>query len=238
MHAYDLNMQVPDTPVPANDDESIDAQSAVPQNDRRPNIVIEGNSISFKRSKRRRTTSAEVERPAQKHRVLQTSESTSRRGVSPHTASLRSAVEESDNLTSGPDRKGRPSKRSTPATLRTPEAIDEMALDTSEPESAATPGLRHTRVRELLHLIVNESLRVGGRPESAVAEDTDGGEIIDVRTLKSDGKPSSKVVEWSVDSQVPETIFGRSSIKLGCCISTKADQWMNVTLRSWSLASS
>ncbi|KAL8702932.1 MAG: hypothetical protein Q9201_003886 [Fulgogasparrea decipioides] len=220
VHAYDLNMQVPDTPVPANDDESMDAQSAVSQHDRRPDIVIKGNSISFKRSKRRRTTSAEVERPAHKHRVLHSSESASRRGVSPHTASLRTAVEESDNLTSGQERKGKPGKRSTPATLRTPEPTDEMALDTSEPESAATPGLRHTRVRELLHLIVNESLRVGGRPESAVAEDTDGGEIIDVRTRNSDGKVSSKVVEWSVDPQVPDTIFvdERDLAKLISCV--------------------
>ncbi|KAL8695474.1 MAG: hypothetical protein Q9218_000052 [Villophora microphyllina] len=220
VHAYDLNMQVPDTPVPSNDDESMDAQSAVSQHDRRPNIVIEGNSISFKRSKRRRTTSAETERPANKHRVLRPSEPASHRGVSPHTALLKTAVEESDSLTSGQERKGGHGKRSTPATLRTPEAVDEMALDTSDHESAATPGLRHTRVRELLHLIVNESLRVGGRPESAVAEDTDGGEIIDVRTRNSDGKVSAKAVEWSVDPQVPETIFvdERDLAKLVSCV--------------------
>lgn len=214
VHAYDLNMQVPDTPVPANDDESMEIQSAVSGSDRRPNILIEGNSISFKRSKRRRTTSAEIERPAHRQRVLRSSDSASRRGVSPHTASLKTAVEESDSITSGRERKSREGKRSTPTTLRTPEATDEMALDISEPESVATPGLRHTRVRELLHLIVNESLRVGGRPESAVAEDTDGGEIIEVRTRGSNGKMSSKIVEWSVDSQVPDTIYGKQSTEL------------------------
>ncbi|KAL9605127.1 MAG: hypothetical protein Q9219_000061 [cf. Caloplaca sp. 3 TL-2023] len=220
VHAYDLNMQVPDTPVPPNDDESIENQSAISGGDRRPNIIIEGNSISFKRSKRRRTTSTEVERPAHKHRALQPSDSSSHRGISPHTASLRSAVEESESITNGRERRRRKEQVSTPATLRTPEAIDEMALDTSEPESAATPGLRHTRVRELLHLIVNESLRVGGRPESAVAEDTDGGEIIEVRTRGSNGKVSSKVVEWSVDPQVPDTIYvdERDLAKLVSCV--------------------
>ncbi|KAI4186926.1 MAG: hypothetical protein L6R41_003156 [Letrouitia leprolyta] len=220
VHAYDLNMQVPDTPVPPNDDESMDNQSAVSGSDRRPNIIIEGNSISFKRSKRRRTTSAEVERPVHKHRMIQSSESASGRGVSPHTASLRSAVEESESITNGRERRRRQGILSTPATLRTPEAIDEMALDTSEPESAATPGLRHTRVRELLHLIVNESLRVGGRPESAIAEDTDGGELIEVRTRGSNGKVSSKIVEWSVDSQVPDTIYvdERDLAKLISCV--------------------
>ncbi|KAL8634531.1 MAG: hypothetical protein Q9228_007874, partial [Teloschistes exilis] len=113
VHAYDLNMQVPDTPV-APDDESMDAQSVASLHDRRPNIVIEGNSISFKRSKRRRTTSAEMERPANKHRVLQPSESASERGISPHTAALKTAVEESDSLTSRQERKAGYGERSTP----------------------------------------------------------------------------------------------------------------------------
>lgn len=205
VHAYDLNMQVPDTPIPPNDDESVDALSAISQGEKRPNIFIKGNSISFKRGKRRRTTSAEIERPAYKTRVLHS------RGVSPHTASLKTAVEEGVTLTSGQGGKTRSGHTAPPAALRTQETIDEMALDVSEPEStAATPGLRHTRVRDLLHLVVNESLRVGGRPESAVAEDTDGGEIIEVRTRNSNGKLSTKLVEWSVDPQVPETMFGKS----------------------------
>ncbi|KAL8856992.1 MAG: hypothetical protein Q9178_006397 [Gyalolechia marmorata] len=215
VHAYDLNMQVPDTPIPPNDDESVDAPSAISQGDRRPNIFIKGNSISFQRSKRRRTTSAEIERPAYKHRLLHS------RGVSPHTALLKTAVEESDNITSGQGGEESSGVGSTVATLRNQEALDEMALDTSEPESAAaTPGLRHTKVRDLLHVIVNESLRLGGRPESAVAEETDGGEIIDVRTRNSDGKMSRKIVEWSVDSQVPDTIFvdERDLAKLVSCV--------------------
>lgn len=231
-------MQVPDTPVAQDDDEGMENQSAIVGGDRRPNIIIQGNSISFKRSKRRRTTSAEIERPPHKHRVLQSEDSASRRGVSPHTAALRTAVEESDNITSGQERKSRCGKRSTPATIRTPEAIDEMALDTSEPESAAaTPGLRHTKVRELLHLIVNESLRVGGRPESAVAEDTDGGEIIDVRTRNSNGKISRKTVEWSVDPQVPETIYGEYSEDFYRRLHTNEIQWMSAILQNLSLAS-
>ncbi|KAL8908765.1 MAG: hypothetical protein Q9207_000622 [Kuettlingeria erythrocarpa] len=221
VHAYDLNMQIPDTPVPQNDDESVENQLAVSGGDRRPNIVIEGNSISFKRSKRRRTTSAEVERPPHKHRVLQSEDPASRRRISPHTARIRNAVEESDIITRGQERRGMHGKKATPATLRTPEAIDEMALDTSEPESAAaTPGIRHTKVRELLQLTVNESLRVGGRPESAMAEDTDGGELIDVRTRNSNGKISRKSVEWSVDPQVPDTIYvdERDLTKLISCV--------------------
>ncbi|KAL8999292.1 MAG: hypothetical protein Q9169_001837 [Polycauliona sp. 2 TL-2023] len=217
VHAYDLNMQVPDTPNPPNDDENegLDALSALSQSDKRPNIFIKGNSISFQRSKRRRSTSAEIERPAHKHRVLQS------RGESPHTAALRTAVEESDNLTSGQGGSDRSDSSSTSATLRSRRSIDEMALDTPEADSTtATPGLRHTKVRDLLHLVVNESLRLGGRPESAVAVDTDGGEIIEVVTRNSDGEVSNKTVEWTVDPQVPDTMFvdERDLAKLVSCV--------------------
>ena len=208
VHAYDLNMQVPDTPIPPHDDESIDAQSTHSPTEKRPGIVIEGNSIFFKRSKRRRHTSTEYSsEPAAKHRALQSKKSP-HRNISPHTASLRSAVEETDDILGGMDGVYGGSKTSDP----NPSSMlySESALDISENESVPTPGLRHTRIRDLLHLIVNESLRVGGRPDSAVAEDTEGGEIIEVRTKTAEGGVSSKVIEWSVSSQVPETIFGKS----------------------------
>ena len=57
----------------------------------------------------------------------------------------------------------------------------------SEAETTTTPGLKHAEVRKLLHEVINESLRLGGRPDSAIAEETDGGEIIDVRTRGPNG---------------------------------------------------
>ena len=212
MHAYDLNMQVPDTPIPPNDDDTMDTHSATSAEDRRPSLFLEGQSIFFRRSKRQRTGSAEWNvGPTAKHRVIQSSSSTPHREVSPHTASLRTAVEESDNITSGMEGVIRAGKKGKGARRQSSAIIDpEFAFDISEPEVATTPGLRHTKVRELLHLVVNESLRVGGRPDSAVAEDTDGGEIIEVRTRSSKGDASTKWIEWSVDPVVPETIYGRS----------------------------
>lgn len=212
VHAYDLNMQVPDTPIPADDDENMDIQSAVSSESRRPSLLLEGNSIFFRRNKRQRTSSAEWDvAPATKHRVVQSTTPTPHRDVSPHTASLRTAVEESDSITSGMQdvlqsgKKAKGTRRQSAAVLDS-----ELTFDTYEPEAVVTPGLRHTKVRDLLRLIVNESLRVGGRPDSAVAEDTDGGEIIEVRTRNSKGETSSKIIDWSVDSLVPETIFGKS----------------------------
>ena len=199
VHAYDLNMQIPDTPNPPIDDESIDAQSSGSSNSGRPDILVEGKSVFFRRSKRQRTSDSGASAPAAKHRHLEPRTSKSLRDVSPHTASLRTAVEESDDIT------GTMEGISNSPVLGEPE----VAIEMSEPESVVTPGLRHTQVRELLHLIINESLRVGGRPESAIAEDTSGGEMIEVMTRGSNGDLCTKVIEWSVDPQVPETILGK-----------------------------
>ena len=211
VHAYDLNMQVPDTPIPAHDDDSMEMGST-PDPSRRPSLLLEGNTIFFKRNKRQRTSSAEWDAaPAAKHRVVQSTNSTPHRDISPHTASLRTAVEESDSITSGrqeglrPGRKARGTRRQS-STMMDPD----LAFEAYEPEAVMTPGLRHTKIRDLLRLIINESLRVGGRPDSAVAEDTDGGEIIEVRTRNPNGESVDKIIDWSVDSLVPEMIFGKS----------------------------
>lgn len=207
VHAYDLNMQVPDTPVGTSEDDIMDLQSTTSADGRRPSLLVEGNSFFFNRNKRQRTGSTEWDpAPPTKHRVVHSSP---HRHVSPHTASVRNAVEESDSITRGmheglePDRKGKVFRRQSTA------MIDSDALEGYEPEPVVTPGLRYTKVRDLLRLIVNESLRVGGRPDSAIAEDTDGGEIIEVRTRNANGgESSSKIIDWSVDPLVPETIFG------------------------------
>ena len=209
VHAYDLNMQVPDTPNHPNDDDSMEVASPA-SSGRRPSILIEGKSIFFRRSKRQRTSDSGSIGPAPKQRHLEprsSAASTPIRDVSPHTRSLRSAVEESDNLTGATEGVVR---QGPGPTLVEPG----IALVFTETEPTATPGLRHTQVRELLHVVINESLRVGGRPESAVAEEMDGGEIIDVRTRDPNGDLRTKIIEWSVDPQVPDTIFSKLQMTL------------------------
>ena len=205
-------MQVPDTPVQQNEEEGLDIQSTTSA-ERRPSLLTEGNSVFFRKNKRPRTTSVELTPPASKHRVVQSNRSTphrEHRAVSPHTASLRSAVEESDEITTVMEGVLRTAKSVNASGRNTPTMAEpELSTDAPESELASTPGLRHTRIRELLHLVINESLRVGGRPDSAVAEDTEGGEIIEVRTKQSKGGGSSKIIEWSVDARVPEMIFGK-----------------------------
>lgn len=199
VHAYDLNMQVPDTPKPPNDDDSMDGTSTVSHNGRTTNINIEEKSIFFRRSKRQRTSDSGNSGPVTKHRHIQSQSSTPHREVSPNTASLRRAVEEGNAITAGME----DFTRLTPALIE-----PEIALEMSEPEHTVSPSLRHTKVRDLLHMTINDSLRNGGRPESAIAEDIDGGEIIEVKTRSSSGHVRTKIIEWSVDSQVPEVILG------------------------------
>jgi CheY-like chemotaxis protein len=74
-------------------------------------------------------------------------------------------------------------------------------------EHSTVPGLRHTDLREVIRYIINDALKVGGRPDSAIAEETDYGEKIEVRSRSSSGQANTKNIEWMVASEVPETIL-------------------------------
>ena len=201
-------MQVPDTPVPPVDEETGETQSATSTFERRPNILIEGNNIPINPNKRRRSASFEWSyEPAAKHRALESTMSTPGREISPRTEALRSVILESRDATTTLPRSHPTSVAAGSATDRNP-SVSEMDDSTApgDPDHIPTPSLRHTKLRELLHLLINESLRVGGRPESAIAEVTDRGELIEVRSRSSKGDASTKMIEWSVDSSVPETI--------------------------------
>lgn len=83
--------------------------------------------------------------------------------------------------------------------------------DSSSPlfasEHSIVPGLRHTDMRELIRYVINDALKVGGRPESAIAEATDLGERIEVRTRRSSGEVNTKFIEWMVAEDVPCTML-------------------------------
>jgi len=210
VHAYDLNMQVPDTPDPPMDEETAEVQSSASACEKRPNILIEGNDIHINPNKRRRSASFEWSyAPAAKHRAVQSTISTPGREISPKTEALTSAVHESGEIKSILPQSHAIGATVDSATQRNASVseIDDSAVALDH-DHALTPGHRHTKLRELLHLIVNECLRIGGRPESAIAEDTERGEIIEVRSRSSKGDASTKMIEWTVDPSVPETLFG------------------------------
>ena len=233
VHAADLNMQVPDTPVHQTDEDTVEVQSSTSGPEKRPNILIEGNNIPINPNKRRRSASFEWSyAPAAKHRAITSGVSTPGREISPRTEVLRPAHESRDVTPAKP--------RSHPSSVTAGGATDRnpSLSETDDPAGALdqehipTPGLRHTKLRELLHLLVNESLRVGGRPESAIAEDTERGEIIEVRSRSSKGDASTKMIEWSVHPSVPKIISGKLFLSFSLQVALMTRQWTNVIFPS------
>jgi len=211
VHAYDMNMGVPDAAQDSVDEESGEfSQHSTKPKPRSPEIVVTGNNIPINHlrgSKRRRNSTSSIGMPSKHHAPDGT------------WAAQAKAKEQ-----------GR--KAIDTSTITHPPSINQPALNTgyftadaaasagpgdapSSPtfasETHVVPGLRHTNLRDVLQYIVNDSLKVGGRPESAIAQETDGGEVIEVRTRSGSGVENIKIIEWSVDSSVPESILSESA---------------------------
>ena len=200
VHAYDMNMRVPDTPDPLGDDgslyKSIEGSSHVVPHDK----INDGIGV-----KRRGSLSFESSEGRDPKRLAIRSRSGTIRSTSPRTGSLRSTAQES-GLIEEVSTQSRGAEVQMPiddAMVSNPEQILNNRID----ESVLTSSLRLTKIRELLHDIINESIRIGGRPESAVAEDTRYGEIIEVRSRCSNGNEATKTVEWLVNPSVPDEIY-------------------------------
>lgn len=76
-------------------------------------------------------------------------------------------------------------------------------------ERSVVPGLRHTNLREVLQYVINDALKIGGRPDSAVARETEFGEVIEIQTRSPSGQAHLKDIEWMVDADVPETMLSK-----------------------------
>lgn len=197
VHAYDMNMQIPDTPLQDTESPAV-AHSSNTYFDYKPTRVIEGNDIHFNSHKRRRSTEPHWQfGPPNKVRHVEAS----RGDVSPHS-----------RTSNGPSPATNPRRTST--SLRTPDSIAPQpqtetsgtpSLPGSDHEGFPTPGLRETSIRQLLPVVINDALRVGGRPDSAISEPIDLGEKIEVRSRSSNGEVSQKDIEWTVEPDVPES---------------------------------
>ncbi|GAD96385.1 hypothetical protein PVAR5_5039 [Paecilomyces variotii No. 5] len=218
VHAYDLNMEVPETPTKEMHQEIFSDVSVQPTNvhDSRPSIFIEGNNIAVNPYKRRRSSADWGYAPSSKRRSRPVA-----RGLSPRTEEVRHAVHESDQIVyAAPEHHMEEvvanAVKQTPS-LAARRSASHIIL---EGPSLMGPVFRHTKIRNLLRLVINESLHVGERPDSAVGEATAFGERIEVRSRSSNGDVSSKIIEWFVDSTVPETVFvdDRDLAKLISCV--------------------
>ena len=190
VHAYDMNMQIPDTPMNETDSPAAAASATTSYFDYKPTRLIEGSNISAKPGKRRRSDDRWHFGNATKVRQVQ---APSRRDTSPPAMSPRQLPP--------------PSFLKTPDSFVRPDPMDSAGkLEVQTPEQVQTPGLRQSAIRHIIPIVIQDSLRLGGRPDSAISGPTDIGERIEVRARSSNGEVSQKTIDWSVHEEVPETI--------------------------------
>ncbi|KAF2015696.1 sensor protein rcsC [Aaosphaeria arxii CBS 175.79] len=204
VHAYDMNMGVPETPLTPLDKILHDDTSA---RERHPDILVAGNNISMKQfrgTKRKRSESA-----SRSERMLEARARVSR--------APRQRPRYSNTVDPSSSCKPIPDSTMNAASNMIMED-DETCLHDLEPscdfpmspmfasEQSTAPGLRNTDLREVVQYVFNDALKVGGRPDSAIAHQMDFGEEIEVQTRSSNGQISTKRIEWMVSPDVPKTI--------------------------------
>jgi len=183
VHAADLDLQVPETPHQALEDEAYRESGGYPS----AGSPHSGSDTANGERKRKR----EIE-PASPNKIFaMESSEVPPRPLTPHTAAVRTTVRESSQITGV--------TRSLMSTPSRPE------FDLSHASMSGSAKL--TRIRDHMRMVVNECLRYGGRPDSAIAEDTDRGEIVEVRTRDSKGQVFNKWIEWLVDPAVPDEVL-------------------------------
>jgi signal transduction histidine kinase/CheY-like chemotaxis protein len=199
VHAYDMDMSVPDGPVELLQDDSIDSSASLDAySEKRPGILVAGSDLPIARpNKRRREDHASRSMDVQgsnKMPKLMRSASTCQ-----CAESKRSSVSEGvqHNVVAVSD---------LPDGQKQNESLPTLSIAHTSSRTIA-PGVRHSDLRELIQHIIDESLKVGGRPDSAIAVETAQGAEIEVRVRKSDGTVGTKIIEWSVDDNVPDTLF-------------------------------
>jgi CheY-like chemotaxis protein len=217
VHAYDMNMGVPETPLSPLD--KTPDQWNTFWREMRPDLMVTGDNLQapMRGIKRKRNEfswpdhgKTRIARPV-RQRVRETySEEAPRRGTvsCPPEASLMD-IDRLDNTCSHGTSLGK---------------CDSSVSPMFASEHSKAPGLRHTNLREVLQYVINDALKVGGRPDSAIAEATDTGERIEVRTRSSNGDAHTKWIEWTVSPDVPETILidERDLAKMVSCLALNA----------------
>ncbi|KIV95061.1 hypothetical protein PV10_02762 [Exophiala mesophila] len=202
VHAYDMNMQVPGTPLNENDSPAA-AGGTASYFDYQPSKLIEGSNIHVNGYKRRRSSPTSWQfGNATKIRQLTSHE---RHDVSPRRVHDDFSLDRSTSPRFNSD--DRIPLVFTPLPDGTPTDLTTPSTKISESDTLLTPGSKHCQIRELIPTIIHDALRVGGRPDSAIGEPLDFGERIVVRSRSSNGHTSQRTIEWTISPDVPETSF-------------------------------
>lgn len=197
-----MNMGIPVVPSVPTDQ---DTDGGAGPGEMRPTIVVTGNNLSLNLTRNNKRRRESVHWPV---------ESGLKRIKSGTDWAISSPVTTEEHMQ--PARATASLVNAMATAARLPEAMETSSPATPpellsfSSERTVCPGLRHTNLHDVLRYIINDSLKVGGRPESAIAEETERGEVIEVTTRTSSGIDNTKVIEWSVEPFVPESILSRS----------------------------
>ncbi|KAK1069744.1 hypothetical protein LTR74_004623 [Friedmanniomyces endolithicus] len=230
VHAADMDLTVPDAPLLPQDD-SMDSMSpfASTAADRRPEILVAGSNLPLSRPNKRRRDEAFSRSASNVSASKIAKVEGAARGWS---IASEPSHDLGDGLRDAEDIYGhaRPGATAVDAPSTEDLKLATAPADTSSNRLIA-PGLRHTNMREVFQYVINEGLKMGGRPDSATASETESGEIIEVRSRGSDGTASSKIIEWSVDRSVPQTMFvdEKDLTKLISCLFLNAIKFTDST---------
>ncbi|PGH30400.1 hypothetical protein GX50_06836 [[Emmonsia] crescens] len=238
VHAYDLNMQIPETPQNQAGEQSTGGsyRSYSGEYDSRPNILIEGNNIAVNPYKRRRSNPVDwsYNSPPSGSK----SPKLHRRELSPRSADVKTVVEESDKIVqAGPRVEEDNEVQEALINARRASIPEQFSCSRIHVKPKIFPPmtLQSTKIREILQPLINESLHVGGRPDSAFVEPNMFGQKIEIRSRSSNGRASTKIIDWSVDPSVPDVLYvdERDFTKLVSCVFINALKFTesgNITL--------
>lgn len=225
VHAYDMNMGVPESPESTvGEDKSMED---CPET--QPEIVISGNHMTLglhgHGSKRRRDSNGWDSEKGLKIHATETQWSARSKADHPPVNGSKHHSQACD-LDSTVSTERFVAVAVANASRRTPPTTPNFAS-----ESTVVPGLRHASIRDVIQYVINDSLKLGGRPESAIAQETDGGEIIEVSMKDSSGADRIKMIEWSVDSLIPDTILSKLFPALPICTSDTKQSMSEISPR-------
>ena len=221
-------MQVPKTPQRERENDPFNLiQSPITTDDTRPNIFIEGNITNP--YKRRRSNPPEWNSGPPKPKAQRVPP---RKGLSPRSEEVKSAVHESDKIIHAT-----PTHQIEAAVANIVEPRPPLAVRRCAPHllleginvNMNSPAPRSTKLRDLLRLVINESLHVGGRPDFAVSETTENGEKIEIHSRSSNGEVFCKTIDWYVEPRLPDTLLvdDRDFAKLISCVFLNAIKFTN-----------
>jgi signal transduction histidine kinase len=201
VHAYDMNMQMPETPL-ATDDETFKGDTPPKNDSRRPDIVIEGNGIPLSPSDRKRRRSDELDfhpgPPLKRLTGINYSKDNSPNesppptiGECPANMTFGQLAQISDGTTFPPSRhsSGTPSKEGSPTRFN-------MSFQQGN-------GNLHTRY--FMRSLINECVK-NAHPTARANIDTDKGEIINLEREGPRGEKSTLTIDVSIEDEVPEMI--------------------------------